>query len=66
VSPDLIDDVASDFRLGIQTPALEGKNSGEFEVRKAAETMLQIYAHLQTEKKREDEGNTRVRFRVAE
>ena len=66
VSPDLIDNVASDFRLGIQTPALEGKHSGEFEVRKAAETMLQIYAHLQTEKKREDAGNTRVRFRVAE
>jgi general secretion pathway protein A len=66
VSPDLIDDVATDFRLGIQTPALQGKYSDEFDVRKAAETMLELYAHLQTEKKRAEEGKTRVRFRVAE
>jgi len=66
VSPDIIDDIATDFRLGIQTPALESGNSVEVDARKAAQTLLQLYAHLQSEQKREEEGRTRVRLRVAE
>jgi len=66
VSPDIIDDIASDFRLGIQTPALETRNSDELDARRAAQTLLQLYAQLHTEQKREDEMKTRVRFRVAE
>jgi type II secretory pathway predicted ATPase ExeA len=65
VSPDIIDDIATDFRLGIQTPALERTSSDELDARKAAQTLLQLYAHLQAEQKRED-VNTRVRLRVAE
>ena len=46
VSPDIIDDIATDFRLGIQTAPLESGNSGELDARKAAQTLLQLYAHL--------------------
>jgi type II secretory pathway predicted ATPase ExeA len=65
VSPDIIDDIATDFRLGIQTPPLERKNSGELEARKAAQTLLQLYAQLQSERKREEDVRTRVRLRVS-
>jgi hypothetical protein len=65
VSPDIIDDIATDFRLGIQTPAL-GTNAEEIDARKAAQTLLQLYAHLQSEQKREEETRTRLRLRVAE
>jgi general secretion pathway protein A len=66
VSPEVIDNIATDFRLGIQTPALEKSGSDEPDARKAAQTLLQLYAHLQAEQKREEEGRTRVRLRVAE
>jgi hypothetical protein len=66
VSPDIIDDIATDFRLGIQTPAFEKSDSEELDARKAAQTLLQLYAHLQAEQKREEEGRTRVRLRVSE
>jgi hypothetical protein len=66
VSPEIIDNIATDFRLGIQTPALERIGSDELDARKAAQTLLQLYAHLQAEQKREEEGRTRVRLRVAE
>jgi len=66
VSPDIIDDIATDFRLGIQTPALESSKSDELDARKAAQTLLQLYAQLQSEQKREEEVKTRVRLRVAE
>ena len=39
VSPDIIDDIATDFRLGIQTPALEEADSDELDARKAAQTL---------------------------
>jgi general secretion pathway protein A len=65
VSPDIIDDIATDFRLGIQTPALESK-SDELDARKAAQTLLQLYAHLQSAQKREEEERPRMRLRVAE
>jgi hypothetical protein len=66
VSPDIIDDIATDFRLGIQTPALESRNSDEVDARKAAQTLLQLYAQLQAEQKRDEDVKTRVRLRVAE
>jgi general secretion pathway protein A len=66
VSPEIIDDIATDFRLGIQTPALERSASDEIDARKAAETLLQLYAHLQAEQKREEDVRTRVRLRVTE
>jgi general secretion pathway protein A len=67
ISPDIIDDVACDFRLGIQTPALEARNSSELDVRKAAETMHQLFDHLQGEVRRHDsEVMPRLRLRVAD
>ena len=66
VSPDIIDDIATDFRLGIQTPPLESGNSGELDARKAAQTLLQLYAQLHAGQKREEELRTRVRLRVSE
>jgi general secretion pathway protein A len=66
VSPEIIDDIASDFRLGIQTPALETRQtSDEVDVRRAAQTLLELYAHLKAEQKREQDLGTRVRVRVA-
>jgi hypothetical protein len=66
VSPDIIDDIATDFRLGIQTPSLGSPNSGELDARKAAQTLLELYAHLQAEQQRDEDVRTRVRFRVKE
>jgi hypothetical protein len=66
VSPNIIDDIATDFRLGIQTPALETSKSDELDARRAAQTLLQLYAHLQADQKREEEVRTRVRLRVSE
>jgi general secretion pathway protein A len=65
VSPDIIDDIAADFRLGIQTPALETRQtSDELDVPKAAQRLLELYAHLKAEQKREEDPRTRVRVRV--
>ena len=58
--------IATDFRLGIQTPALDSANSGELDARKAAQTLLELYAHLQAEQQRDEDVRTRVRFRVKE
>lgn len=67
ISPDIIDDVAIDFRLGIQTPTLETSNADEVDVRKAADTMHELFVHLQGEmRKRDNEVKPRLRFRVAE
>ena len=67
VSPEIIDDIANDFRLGVQTPPLEGKKtSDELDPRKAAQTLLELYANLKAEQKRNEELKTRVRLRVGE
>jgi len=67
VSPDIVDDIARDFRLGVQTPQLEQrKTTDELDVRKAAKTLLDLYTHLQAVQKREEELETRVRVRVTE
>jgi general secretion pathway protein A len=67
VSPEIIDNIAKDFRLGVETP--EGKQrkaSEELEVRKAAETLLEIYSRLHAEQAREKVSETRVGVRVPE
>jgi hypothetical protein len=67
VSPDIVDDIARDFRLGVQTPQVEQrKATDELDVRKAAKTLLDLYTHLQAVQKREEELETRVRVRVTE
>jgi len=68
VSPDTIEDIAKDFRLGIQTAPLETGNSTEPDVQRAAQTMLQFYTQLQAKQKRdrEEELRTRSRLRVLE
>jgi general secretion pathway protein A len=56
VTPDVIDAIAADFRLGVQTPQI-GRNgtARELELQKAARTLLELYAHLQLEKTHEEE-----------
>ncbi len=57
VSPDIIDDIATDFRLGVQTPPVEQrKTSEELDMRKAARSLLELYARLQAEQAREEKG----------
>jgi general secretion pathway protein A len=62
VSPDIIDDIAIDFRLGVQTPSLEANPNREIDAQKAAQTLLELYAHLQAEQKQDGEGKTRARL----
>ncbi|MGB7610155.1 MAG: AAA family ATPase, partial [Candidatus Sulfotelmatobacter sp.] len=57
VSPDIIDDIATDFRLGVQTPPVDQrKTSEELDMRKAARSLLELYARLQAEQAREEKG----------
>jgi general secretion pathway protein A len=54
VAPEIIEAIAKDFRLGVQTPASPRKKApDELDFRKAAKTLLELYAHLQTEQARE-------------
>jgi general secretion pathway protein A len=56
VTPDIIDAIATDFRLGVQTaPVEKKKTSGELDMQKAARTLLELYARLQGEQAREEE-----------
>jgi hypothetical protein len=55
VSPEVIDDIAKDFRLGVVRHVEKNKTQSELDVRKAAQTLLALYAHLQAEQVREDE-----------
>jgi len=65
VTPDVIDAIAADFRLGVQTPQVErNRTAHELELRKAAKTLLELYAHLQSEKTLEDQLAARVPVRV--
>jgi general secretion pathway protein A len=53
VSPDIVDDIATDFRLGVHTPQVEEKKaSDELDVGQATKIMLELYARLQAEKVR--------------
>lgn len=67
VTPEIIDSIAADFRLGVQTRRLEGTAVGEtLSVQKAAETLLELYAHLHNERARDEELKPRLRVRVTE
>ena len=67
VGPEIVDDIAKDFRLGVQTPQIEQKKvSDELDVRKAAKTLLDLYAQLQAAQKRDEDLETRLRVRITE
>lgn len=67
VTPEMIDAIAADFRLNVQTTRPQAANAGdEQDLRKAAKSLLELYAHLQNQQTREEELNTRVTLRVAE
>lgn len=56
VTPDVIDAIAADFRLGVHTPPVErNRTADELELRMAARTLLELYAHLQIEKTHDEE-----------
>jgi general secretion pathway protein A len=61
VTPDIIEAIAADFRLGIQTTPSETKRSSEqLELQKTTETLIKLFAHMQGEKMREQELAVRV------
>jgi general secretion pathway protein A len=61
ITPDIIDAIANDFRLGVHTTPVERKKTpDELDVRKAAKTLLELYAHLQGEQARDEELAARV------
>jgi general secretion pathway protein A len=67
VSPEIVDDIARDFRLGVRTPQIEQKKtSDELDVRTAAKILLDLYSQLHVAQKRDEELDTRVRMRVTE
>jgi general secretion pathway protein A len=67
VSPEIVDAIAKDFRLGVQTPPIESRQKvDEVELQKAARTLLELYAHLKSEQSREQEMRPRVTVRVTE
>jgi general secretion pathway protein A len=67
VSPDIIDDIATDFRLGVHSSAVEQKKTPEeLDVRKAARTLLELYSRLQADQARDEELDSRLRMRVTE
>src|SRR5271156_1785207 len=67
VSPEIIDDIARDFRLGVRSSkAKKEQTADELDVRKAAQTLLSLYANLQAQQTREEESRMRVPVRVTE
>src|SRR5271166_5483785 len=67
VTPEIIDAIATDFRLGVQSTRIKKNGTLEdVDLRKAARTLLELYAHLQAEQTREEELTTRVTLRVTE
>jgi general secretion pathway protein A len=67
VSPDIIDDIAKDFRLGVHSAPVEKRTAlDERDARKAAQTLLALYAHLQAEQTREEQEELKTRVRVTE
>jgi general secretion pathway protein A len=66
VTPDIIDAIAVDFRLGVHTPTADKRQTAdEHDVRKAAKTLLELYAQLQGEKTRDEELASVVPVRVS-
>jgi general secretion pathway protein A len=61
VTPDMIEAIAADFRLGVQTtPAETKRSSEELELQKTTKALIKLFAHLQGEKMREQELAVRV------
>ncbi|HKN17455.1 MAG TPA: AAA family ATPase [Candidatus Sulfotelmatobacter sp.] len=62
VSPEIIDDIAKDFRLGVtkRTESKPVQANDELDVRKAARTLLALYAQLQSAQSQEEELKTRI------
>ncbi|MGA8764162.1 MAG: AAA family ATPase [Candidatus Sulfotelmatobacter sp.] len=65
LTPEFIDAIAADFRLGIQTKPND-KKPDDRELQKAARSLLELYSHLQYEQTHEGELRTRVPVRVGE
>jgi general secretion pathway protein A len=67
VTPDIIETIATDFRLGVQTAPVERKKvSNELDMKAAARTLLELYARLQGEQALDEELAARVPVRVNE
>jgi general secretion pathway protein A len=64
VTPEMIETIASDFRLGVHTVSPEKKAADETDLRKAAKTLLDLYAHLQSEKAHEEQLAAHMPIRV--
>jgi general secretion pathway protein A len=66
VTPDIIDAIATDFRLGVQTKVEKKKTPEELDMRNAARALLELYARLQGEQAREEELAARMPASVTE
>jgi general secretion pathway protein A len=67
VSPDIIETIATDFRLGVQTnPPEKKKVLNDLDMTAAARTLLELYARLQGERALDEEQAARVPVRVHE
>jgi len=65
VTPRIIDSIAMDFRLDVETrPAEDLATSETMNVQKAARTLLELYSLLRNEQSREEEFRTRQGERV--
>lgn len=63
VTPDLIEGIAIDFRLGIQNaPVEKEKRPEELDLQKVARSLLELYAHLQRQSR---EGDLKIEMPVA-
>ena len=67
VSPDIIEDIATDFRLGVvhSSRTENAESMDNLDVRKAAKTLLELYAFLQKPSEREREIPLPLPIRVS-
>jgi general secretion pathway protein A len=67
VTPDIIETIATDFRLGVQTAPVKRKElPNEMDMKTAARTLLELYARLQGEPAPDEELSAPVPVRVSE
>jgi general secretion pathway protein A len=67
ITPDVIETIATDFRLGVQVSRGESSQGlDEVDLRKAAKSLLELYTHLQKEQSRKGDLRTPVTVRVTE